>query len=173
MLALADPLPFAVGACFGRAGSSLRPSLRVSAQLRDRVPEYLIVIEGELPDLRERDPASIAGVVTAARGPASPAHVKRDGGRRLSRIPVRPRVDPDQAIGYRGQAGLLPQFPNHRVLDGLALFHEAAGKRPLSSEWRSTPLDEQDAAALDPHRVDGQGGVLVLRGHRTPEEPGR
>lgn len=126
------------------------------------------MVERERLYLRERDPRGLAGVVPSVRCRGAARHPEHDRGRGMPWIPIRARIDPDQADRPGEEAGLLPQLPGHRGFDRLPVLDEAAGEGPATSKRGTSAADEQHPAPREPYGVDGEGRVPVVGGHAVP-----
>jgi hypothetical protein len=104
-----------------------------------RIADDPLVVEGERSGAGKWDPFGRRGVVSADRGPRLPFHEEGDGRGRFPRVAVGTGVDPHEPIRSGDEAGLLPQLPYDRLLDGLALFDEAPGQCPHAPVGRSAP----------------------------------
>jgi hypothetical protein len=113
--------------------------------------------EIELQEFAAREPTGVGGIVAAARFPPGGNRVVENADRVPARIPLRIGVDPADAADSNLDARLLPNLSRARLFRRFAHFAEAARKRPLSLERRSSPANEQDSAAAIPGPgVDGE-----------------
>jgi hypothetical protein len=127
------------------------------------------VIERERSCAGDGDPFRGSGVVLPVGPAGATAHQKRDGRGRLAGIAIRARIDADQSPRTGGEPRLLPEFPNDRLLDGLAELDEPSGERPPAPKrWVPTP-HEQHLGPADPDGIHRERGVPVSPCHAPLE----
>ncbi len=130
------------------------------------------MVEGErfAPGSGERHKRGGGRVVAGREATAGARHEvgRRAGG--TARVATRVGVDADESDDGALEARLFPELAKHRCFRGLEALDEAAGEREASFERRVASPNEQDAAALDEHRV---GGERVARTAVRPDGDAR
>jgi hypothetical protein len=126
------------------------------------------VVEGEPPDVSERDPAGFRRVVATRRCPPSTNDPKSHGGRWLAGVSIRPRIDSDQSTRAAPQTRLFAKLADDGVFHGLPITDESPGERPATLERRVRPSNEENTTGPNPDGVHRERWVLVARGHDAP-----
>jgi len=127
------------------------------------------VVKGQWMGVGEQNPRRGGGIIAPDR-PAPPTDDPEGHARRgFPGVPVRTGVDANDGDGAAAQPGLLTQFAHEGLFDGLSELYETARERPEPSERRPSASDQEDSPGADPHRVHGQGRVLVPRAHGSLE----
>lgn len=107
-----------------------------------RVREHAPMVEGERTGLGKGDPRRECSVIRRGGNPSSAGHEERDAGRGFPGIPIRPRIDPDDAHRPTREPGLLPELSDDRLFDGFSKLDEATGEGPEALKWGSCPAHQ-------------------------------
>lgn len=118
------------------------------------VSEDDVVIERKIPSFLQRDPVGLGGVVPSSRSSPSSRDLEDHARRRMPRIPVRARIDPEDSNRADDEPRLLMHFANDGRFHGLSVLDKPPGKRPMTLERGTTASNEQDAAFSKPDRID-------------------
>src|SRR3989338_49856 len=101
------------------------------------------MVEPELRELAKREEFHLRGLAVALFGDFYYLNQKCRINCIAARIPPFSRVHANKAYNFSACPCFFPQLPQASLLDRFVIFHEAAGKRPASSEWRIIALDKK------------------------------